>query len=86
MPSMVSDVSAMLVDTTILRPSGPPGSDGGGACSSHRQQRQHSQDSRHCNLVQTLQTLKPDPPCSWVACLTAEEGQAANWQLLGCEG
>jgi hypothetical protein len=35
MPSMVSDVSAMFVDTTILRPSGPPGMDGGGACSNH---------------------------------------------------
>lgn len=32
MPSMVSDVSAMFVDTTILRPSGPPGTEGGGAC------------------------------------------------------
>ena len=31
MPSMVSDVSAMLVDTTILRPCGPPGLVGGGA-------------------------------------------------------
>ena len=32
MPSMVSDVSAMLVDTTILRPGGPPSRAGGGAC------------------------------------------------------
>jgi hypothetical protein len=31
MPSMVSDVSAMLVDTTILRPGGPPGITGPGA-------------------------------------------------------
>lgn len=32
MPSMVSDVSAMLVDTMILRPFGPPVERGGGAC------------------------------------------------------
>lgn len=30
-PSMVRDVSAMLVDTTIFRPAGPPGRVGGGA-------------------------------------------------------
>jgi hypothetical protein len=29
MPSIVSDVSAMLVDTTILRPGGPPSRPGG---------------------------------------------------------
>jgi hypothetical protein len=34
MPSMVREVSAMLVDTTIFRPSGPPGTVGGGACGS----------------------------------------------------
>ena len=32
-PSMVSDVSAMLVDTTILRPAGPPLARAGGALS-----------------------------------------------------
>jgi hypothetical protein len=31
MPSMVSDVSAMFVDITILRPGGPPSRAGGGA-------------------------------------------------------
>ena len=31
-PSMVSEVSAMLVDTTILRPAVPPGVFAGGAC------------------------------------------------------
>ena len=31
MPSMVREVSAMLVDTTILRPAGPPTRAGGGA-------------------------------------------------------
>ena len=31
MPSMVSDVSAMLVEKTIFRPGGPPGLLGGGA-------------------------------------------------------
>lgn len=36
MPSMVSDVSAMLVETMILRPAGPPGRSGGGACSKMR--------------------------------------------------
>ena len=33
---MVSDVSAMLVDTTILRPAGPPGRAGAGAASKMR--------------------------------------------------
>lgn len=36
MPSMVSDVSAMLVDTMILRPAGPPGRAAGGAGSKMR--------------------------------------------------
>lgn len=31
MPSMVREVSAMLVETTILRPGGPPGTLGPGA-------------------------------------------------------
>ena len=30
-PSIVSDVSAMLVETTILRPGAPPGARGAGA-------------------------------------------------------
>ena len=34
MPSIVSEVSAMLVETMILRPGGPPGTLGPGACSS----------------------------------------------------
>ena len=36
MPSMVSDVSAMLVETMILRPAGPPGRAAGGAGSKMR--------------------------------------------------
>lgn len=35
-PSMVRLVSAMLVDTTILRPAGPPGLNAGGAGSKMR--------------------------------------------------
>jgi hypothetical protein len=31
MPSIVSDVSAMFVETTILRPAGPPSRAAGGA-------------------------------------------------------
>ena len=36
MPSIVSDVSAMFVDTTTLRPGGPPGCRGSGASSKMR--------------------------------------------------
>lgn len=40
MPSMVSDVSAMLVLMMIFRPAGPSGRAGGGAC---RQMTQEGQ-------------------------------------------
>ena len=37
-PSMVNDVSAIFVDTTIFRPGGPPGVRGGGASCQNRPQ------------------------------------------------
>lgn len=53
MPSMVSDVSAMLVLTTTFRPGGPPGylgpasqAWGGGAIQDHVQ-RTHTEHSDH---------------------------------------